>query len=180
MSATNEEEETSDSAQSNLRPGDHDVHVRPAEEADVSAINELIYCLDAFHAEARPDLFRKPSGAPRGKDFLKNVLQDPEQQILVAVRAGELVGYVHVVIKSAAPAEHRLERRYAEIDTICVLPAVRRLGIGQKLMKAALNWSGSRGVHDHQIEVHEFNRAARILYEQIGFVASVTLLRRKS
>ena len=158
---------------------DGDVQIRPAILADAAAVDRLILCLDAFHAEARPDLFRKPSGSPRGEDFLETVLRNGEQQILVAVSAGEMVGYIHVLIKSAAPAEHRFERRYAEIDTICVLPAMRRLGIGRKLIEAALSWSESMGVHDHQIAVHEFNSAARILYEQIGFVPSVTLLRLK-
>lgn len=156
-----------------------EVRVRVADGDDVLAIDDLILSLDAFHARARPDLFRVPSGSPRGEDFLQTALEDPEQQILVAVRGGEVVGYVHVLIRDTAAASYRVERRYSEIDTISVRPAAQRIGAGRKLIEAALSWAASRGVSDHQIGVHEFNRPARALYEQLGFVPSVTLLRRK-
>ena len=156
-----------------------EVRVRAADADDAAAIDRLILYLDEFHAEARPDLFRVPSGTPRGNDFLQTVLDDPEQQILVAMRRDEVVGYAHVLIKNTAATSYRFERHYSEIDTISVHPSAQRLGAGRKLIEAARNCAESRGIRDHQIAVHEFNGTARAVYEQLGFAPSVTVLRRK-
>lgn len=156
------------------------LRVRVAEARDAAAIDRLIIYLDEFHAEARPDLFRVPSGSPRGNIFLESVLDDPEQQILVATRRGEVVGYAHVLIRITRATSYRLERRYSEIDTISVHPGSRCLGAGQKLIESARIWAESKDIHDHQIAVHEFNGRARAFYEKLGFVPSVTVLRRKS
>lgn len=156
------------------------VLVRLATAGDAEAIDRLLLYLDEFHADARPDLFRVPSERPRGDGFLQGTLEDPEQQILVAVMRGEVVGYVHVVIKSTPAASYRYGRRYSEIDTIAVQPAAQRLGVGRKLIEAATRWAESKNVLDHQIAVHEFNQSARALYEDLGFVPSVIALRRTS
>lgn len=154
------------------------IHVREAELRDAGALDRLIIYLDGFHAQARPDLFREPSETPRGADFLQKTLEDPLQQILVSGDDGELAGYVHVIVKETAASPYKLERRYAEIDAIAVHPARQRLGIGRILLEAAISWSADQNVSDLQIGVHEFNASARALYERLGFVPSVTMLRR--
>ena len=155
------------------------VSLRNAEVTDAAPIDRLIRYLDAVHAEARPDLFRSPTGSPRGEDFLTDVLEDPLQNIVVALLTDEIVGYVHVLIKHTPSSSFRVERRYGEIDTVAVRPEAQRRGIGRKLIQAALDWLTSQGIHDHQIAVHVFNEPARRLYERMGFTPSVTLLRRK-
>jgi ribosomal protein S18 acetylase RimI-like enzyme len=155
------------------------VYVRAAEQQDADAVDQLFLYLDQFHAEARPDLFRVPSDKPRGETFLQAVLEDPRQHVLVAVKNGEAVGFAHVILKRSPPGNPRVERQYSEIDSIAVHPSAQRLGAGRALLEAALNWAASNGVHDHQVAVHDFNRAARRLYERLGFAPSVTLLRQK-
>lgn len=159
---------------------DHDLEVRAARADDADAIDRLILHIDGFHANARPDLFRTPEGSPRGEDFLKGVLNDPNQQILVGVLHGRVIGYVHILIKSTPGSSHRLDRRYSEIEAISVDPASQRSGVGRKLIEAAASWAEGSGVRDHQIAVHEFNKSARALYEKLGFAPSLTLLRRTS
>lgn len=155
------------------------IRIRAAQCDDAAAIDRLIRHLDEFHATARPDLFRVPSGAPRGEDFLEKVLEDPDQQILVAVRRNQVVGYVHILTKTTEATELRVERRFSEIDTISVHPTAQGRGIGRKLIEAALDWTASRQVFDCQIAVHDFNVTARALYEKLGFAPSVTMLRRR-
>ena len=155
------------------------VRIRGAEPDDAEGLDRLLLYLDAFHAEARPDLFRAPSGSPRGEDFLPSVLDDPLQTILVATAAEGVVGYVHVRVKNAPDAPYRVERRYGEIDSLAVLPEAQGRGVGRRLIEAALDWLVGQGVDDHQIAVHAFNTAALRLYESFGFAPSVAMLRRK-
>jgi GNAT superfamily N-acetyltransferase len=154
------------------------LHVRAAEPEDAIAIDELILYLDRVHAAARPDLFCVPTGRPRGDHFLQAARDDPLQHVLLAVRNGQTLGYAHVILKHSAGGP-RVERYYSEIDTIAVHPWAQRLGAGRKLIEAALGWAEANGVHDHQVAAHEFNRTAQRLYEQLGFVRSIVVMRRK-
>lgn len=156
-----------------------EIRIRAAEAGDASIIDRLILYLDELHAQARPDLFCVASEKPRGEDFLQTALRDPQQQVLVAMRNGEVVGYAHVLIRDTPGSRCRLERHYSEIDTISVHPAAQGLGVGRKLIEAAVGWAASRGVGDHQVGVHQFNRKARAVYEKLGFAPSVTMMRRK-
>lgn len=152
--------------------------IRAAQPHDAAAVDELILHLDEFHAAARPDLFRVPPAKPRGEDFFRESLDDANQAILVASNGAKVIGYVHILIKRTDAGGPRLERRYSEIDTICVSPAARGLGAGRRLIEAALDWARAKGVQDHQIAVHEFNGRARRIYEEMGFIPSVVVMRQ--
>ncbi len=56
-----------------------------------------------------------------------------------------------------------------EIERIAVDPAMRRRGIGRKLMEAMAEFAGKEGVGDITLEVRAGNLAARKLYESFGF-----------
>src|SRR4051812_48097511 len=73
-----------------------EVCIRAGKPADAAAIDRLIIHLDELHARSRPDLFCVPTGMPRGEHFLQTALDDAQQQVLVATREGEVIGYAHV------------------------------------------------------------------------------------
>ncbi len=56
-----------------------------------------------------------------------------------------------------------------EIERIAVDPALRRRGIGRKLMEAMTAFAGKEGVEDVTLEVRAGNIAALKLYESFGF-----------
>jgi ribosomal-protein-alanine N-acetyltransferase len=58
----------------------------------------------------------------------------------------------------------------AEILTIGVIPAMRRRGIARALLDEAMQGARALGVRSLFLEVGIRNRAARALYEAIGFV----------
>ena len=60
----------------------------------------------------------------------------------------------------------------AELLTIAVAPAARRLGIGAQLMAQVMELARARGAVELFLEVDATNRAARALYEQCGFTLS--------
>lgn len=57
----------------------------------------------------------------------------------------------------------------AEILTLAVHPAVRRLGLGRRLILAALDAAARLGATAMFLEVSDVNNAARLLYETSGF-----------
>ena len=59
----------------------------------------------------------------------------------------------------------------AEVYRIAVKPSQRQQGIGRRLMEAFLEESAARGAEVWRLEVRAGNRAARALYESLGFAA---------
>ncbi|HTW27089.1 MAG TPA: GNAT family N-acetyltransferase [Acetobacteraceae bacterium] len=59
----------------------------------------------------------------------------------------------------------------AEILALAVIPAMRRHGIGRRLVLAAGAAAAARGAGTMFLEVHVTNEAARALYGGAGFVA---------
>jgi ribosomal-protein-alanine N-acetyltransferase len=57
----------------------------------------------------------------------------------------------------------------AHITTFATRPGWRRLGIGERLLIAALELAESRGASEATLEVRPSNTAARSLYEKYGF-----------
>jgi [ribosomal protein S18]-alanine N-acetyltransferase len=57
----------------------------------------------------------------------------------------------------------------AEILTLAVMPAARRIGVARGLMDAALQHAGAAGAQAMFLEVAEENDEARRLYDRIGF-----------
>lgn len=59
-----------------------------------------------------------------------------------------------------------------EIENIIVAEAVRRRGMGARLLKEFVDLARGRGAEKIFLEVRESNRAARRLYEKSAFVES--------
>lgn len=57
----------------------------------------------------------------------------------------------------------------AHIATIAVHPTYRRLGIGRKLLSAAIKQAIERGAKMATLEVRQGNQAAIVMYTQFGF-----------
>ncbi len=82
---------------------------------------------------------------------------------LVAEVAGEVVGYAGL---SALPGATQ-----ADIQTIAVEPAHRRLGLGTALLTTLLDEAARRGATEVLLEVRADNPGAQALYERHGFTA---------
>ena len=55
------------------------------------------------------------------------------------------------------------------IDNVSVAKTCRRLGVGERLLKEAMQRAKQRGACDFTLEVRTGNTAARALYEKAGF-----------
>jgi len=64
-----------------------------------------------------------------------------------------------------------------EIENIAVAEALRRRGLGERLVRELLSLASNRGAQGIFLEVRESNEAARGLYSKMGFVETG---RRKS
>ena len=141
-------------------------HIRPAVEGDQEQFLELFEELDAFHRQARPDVFGPPIGARR--DF--GLLLGSGSTILVADLPDHgLVGLITLCAKVIQASVVRDERMIVEISNLVVRTSARRRGIARLLLDAAREWSRTQGASQIELSVWAFNEGAQTFYEAAGF-----------
>lgn len=132
------------------------IEVRLATEADLQAIQAVL--IKTWHElyevlERRAQLslrYRVPAR-------LREELEDPRRQLLVATRGGEIV--------ATAAGGDQGEGGY-RIERIYVVPAEQDQGIGALLFDRLLEFAGAKPVH---VEVDARNRRALDFYFGRGF-----------
>jgi ribosomal protein S18 acetylase RimI-like enzyme len=87
------------------------------------------------------------------------IINDPMREVYIAVRNGEIVGFIVIILRGAF---------IGYIQSICVAPEWRNRGIGGQLMAYAERriFNESPNVF---ICVSSFNKSALRLYERLGY-----------
>jgi ribosomal-protein-alanine N-acetyltransferase len=98
-------------------------------------------------------------GSGRTEGDWRRDLEHPGYRMRVADDRGRVVGFSAC---SVAAGE-------CTVMHVAVAPECRRNGIGQALLKAALEQVAEHGAAHAVLEVRRSNRAARALYQRFGF-----------
>jgi len=143
--------------------------VRPAAPADLPALGRLGAELVRTHYDFDPLRFLAP--APQTEhayaSFLGTQLEKPNVVILVAERAGEVLGYTfagvegHDYMALRGPA--------GALYDIVVDPAQRGQGVGKMLLDATLAVLEARGAPRVVLSTAERNESAQRLFARAGF-----------
>jgi GNAT superfamily N-acetyltransferase len=59
--------------------------IRPATVSDYNQLCELFDEVDALHRETRPDIFRKPDGAPRSSEWVSSLISHGPRRVVEIV-----------------------------------------------------------------------------------------------
>jgi GNAT superfamily N-acetyltransferase len=142
---------------------------------------EMYY--EAFHRELAPIL-----GTREASLALLEQILDPESTILVA-QQDQLVGIAILERKAyASAAAHRASglrrqiglvysrfrrRQDLLLESLVVLPAMRRTGIGTCLLQAVLDWAKVNGIGLvwTEVEATDSQPSAHCFFERLGFAA---------
>jgi ribosomal protein S18 acetylase RimI-like enzyme len=155
------------------------VTIRRAVETDLDAIGRLGARLLRDHHEFDRLRFM----APRGNTeegyawFLGTQLQRDDAVVLVADRAGQVVGYVYAGIEPQSWKELREEAGF--IHDVYVDEPARRGGVATALLDAASAWLAEHGMPRVVLWTAAPNDAARRLFERLGFRHTMTEMTRE-
>ncbi len=96
--------------------------------------------------------------------FIKNIIDDSTQQMLVALIDGQIVGNCSV-------GRVMNKRRYLHRAAlgICVRQAFWGMGIGNILMQESIKWCENSGIEQLELEVVTHNERALKMYQSLGF-----------
>lgn len=148
--------------------------VRFARKEDYEAINALRAPVCALHSNGYPALF-KPVFAKDHQERVLKMMEDPEQDVLVAEENGQLLGFAMVEYIKREETNNIYAVHEAHIVEIGVDETSQGKGIGTALIQAVKDAAKVRGCRSVQLDVWEFNKSALRFYEKLGFVT----LRRK-
>ncbi|HEY2389457.1 MAG TPA: GNAT family N-acetyltransferase [Candidatus Binatia bacterium] len=146
-----------------------DIIIRRAAPADATMLGRLGAALVRVHHEFDRERFL-PAGANIESGyghFLESELRDDAVVILVAERAGGVVGYVYAGIEPRSWKELRDVAGF--VHDVFVEPDARNRGVGARLVAAAADWLASRGMARVMLWTAERNTRAQSLFARLGF-----------
>jgi diamine N-acetyltransferase len=146
-----------------------EISVRKATADDYSSLCELFNEIDALHRDYLPHVFQRPNGAAREKDYYLGLIADESVAFLVAEAGGDLVGFIHAIVRDAPAIPIFVPRRYAIVDSIVVRSGFQNHGIGRILMDNMQKWAIAKGATSIELNVYEFNETAISFYERLGY-----------
>ena len=145
------------------------VTIRPATSADVRAMGRLGALLVRAHHEF--DAARFIAATPQTEHgyaaFLGRQLGEPDVIVLVAERAGEVIGYTYAGMEGHDYMA--LRGPAGALYDIVVDPAHRGEGIGRRLLDATLALLRERGAPRIVLSTAERNEPAQRLFARAGF-----------
>jgi ribosomal protein S18 acetylase RimI-like enzyme len=145
------------------------VLIRAATSADLPAIGRLGAHLVRAHHDLDAERFiaATPQTERGYASFLGTQLDEPNIQILVAERDGEVVGYSYAGVEGWDYIALRGPAGF--LHDIVVDDAHRGLGLGTMLLEAAIEWLRQRGVPRVVLWTAERNESAQRLFARSGF-----------
>ncbi|GET37885.1 GNAT family N-acetyltransferase [Microseira wollei] len=140
--------------------------IRQANPEDQQEIANLFVELEALHTQALPNIFRPPILSELGNYSYK--IGD-QSAVFVAVRDGEIIGVVMVLMIETPQSSVLAPRVYATVSQLIVKQNCRRCGVGRALMEKVHQWTITKGIADVELNIWEFNTDAIAFYEKLGY-----------
>jgi GNAT superfamily N-acetyltransferase len=124
---------------------------------------------------ADDDLASHPERTGRGDDLapyleaFDEIAADPRSDLYVATVGARVVGTFQLTVQ-----RHLAYRggRAAVVESVHVASDMRRRGVGEAMMRFAVDVARRRGCHRVQLTSNKRRRDAHRFYERLGFVAS--------
>lgn len=143
------------------------VEVRPAYAADVAAIATLAIEVQAFHASARPDLF-KAGGCEPIQEILERI-GSSNHLYWVATSGDNVIGYVYARLIDEPETLLRRPSRMVTLEQMGVTTAYQHRGVGRRLWALVEQAATDRDADRIVLNVWAFNDRAVRFYERLGF-----------
>lgn len=155
------------------------ITIRRADSKDYEIFDAMYGLLNDLHAETLPEIFQSIPGHLHALEFYSELMDDPHSALFIAECDGQPAGFVLMKMRANPEAPMMTSRWYAVVDSLFIHPEFRRQGLGEMLMMNGEEWAESQGAESLELNVYDFNTAARGLYEKLGYqTLSRKLLKR--
>src|SRR5690242_15872995 len=142
-----------------------DIIFRPATRADLPSIVRMLADDDLGSQRERVE-------DPLLESYyvaFEQISQDPNHELIVAERNGEVIGTLHLMFLPSISFQGRLR---AQVESVRIDKRFQSQGIGSEMMKWVMERATQRGAHAVQLTTHKSRVAAHRFYERLGFKGS--------
>ena len=144
------------------------ITLRVATRADQEFLGRMGGALMRQHHESDPRRFIEVEHPEAGYGrFLVSQLSNPNSLVMVAERAGTVIGYIFADVEPKNWME--LRGPCGVVQDVYVDEAARGLGAGRALMRAAIEWIRSKGRAQVVLLTKTRNENAQRLFGALGF-----------
>jgi RimJ/RimL family protein N-acetyltransferase len=137
--------------------------IRPIHEADAEGFLRLCRKLDEETSFMMLEPGERTTTVEEQLGRIRAIEESPNQTILVAEEAGQLVGYIAIL----GGSYHR--NRHSAYIVAGILQAFAGQGLGRQLFTEGERWARSVGLHRLELTVMAHNHRAIALYTKMGF-----------
>lgn len=156
-----------------------DVTIRRATAADEAALGRYGGALMRQHHDFDPQRFIRSENPEAGYGFfLVSQLEESGCAVLIAERAGEVVGYAYAGLEPMSWKDLRAACGY--LHDVFVDPHARGARIGEQLVYAAIEWLESQGAPRVVLMSAARNAGAQRLFERLGFRRTMVEMTREA
>ena len=150
------------------------VSYRTVREDDYPVLVEMFTQLNAYFYKVG---YRLPEPENVGQVWLDSFRRTLGRfsNVFIAEIDGRVAGFMLCRLKRV-PA-HMGGVMVGELSDMWVIPEARRLGVGEKLSRLALDWLRLEGAHSVEIQILKDNEASWKLYERLGFQLEFRVVR---
>lgn len=152
------------------------IEIRAARSSDAEAIASLSSEVQAYHANALPQLFKPAGPSIFPPAAVRELLDEPDRIVLVACVDAVVVGYASANIERRAETPFRRSSVSLLVQWMGVRSTWRRKGVGRALITAVREVAATRGIVSLALDVWAFNSDAHAFYEAVGFRAQRHIL----
>lgn len=142
------------------------MHIRVANMEDIEQLRRLYFELETDGVKYQPEHFIV---GYRSDDFFDSIFQDDNQDILVAVVDGAVVGFSHVMFLKQKNIACLKPQTAIYIQDLDVLECERNKGIGTLLINASKKYGKRRGADFIRTQIFPQNIDGIRFYERNGF-----------
>ena len=124
--------------------------------------------MNDLHVEGKPEVF-KPGFCDELRDFIHNIWEDPNKEIVVAESNGTVCGFavLNHIVRPENPFMY--PRDFLDIDEFGVDTAFHRLGVGSAMIRFIRDYTKEQGIRRLELNMWEFNHNALAFYEAADF-----------
>ena len=142
------------------------IHYRLTTEADFPIIMEMYALLNDHFYKTGYRLPRTENVAQAWLDSFQRSLGRFSNSYIAEID-GKVVGFILCRIKRVPLYFGGV--LVGELTDMWIVPEARRLGIGDKLVRLAIEWERQQGVHSVEIQVLLENEASWRIFDRMGF-----------
>jgi GNAT superfamily N-acetyltransferase len=158
-------------------PKEQQVKIRPARDADYTAVERLTRRLHNLDYRGVPGFLKKDPRVVLSRAAFIGVLESKTETYFLAEGLGRVVGLIWIGL-SVQDDQVMARLREAEIGVLYVEPAWRRQGIATALLIRAEKWARAKRADRLVVVTYPYAKSATALYEKFGLITRSIKLNR--